>query len=659
MAGNEHFLFSDPQCETPAKSGVIGVLYLNETLRNKSNWNQSIREIPTQYVGGKTGLHFYSKYGILRGDASTSPNTAWWSINRVYGGYGLFSPNYVISDDKTQSDSTKVHNAFFISKHDGTSPTQATFDGSCVVLQVYSGLTFDAVEGHANGVGVDIIEYGQSPSPSDGARTLWDYFTANAQKLYSFDVSQKNDSLYSNIGFAKITLPWGNDGENIDFVAVVGNFDDNGEFQPTNTGYTGCILLFPEELWTDSQRIPDPYAPEPEGNTETGFDIADLPRTATGYSSLTDRSPYGLNTSDTGHVYLSSANYSKLIASIFGRNFTGDYGGTQSITDADIQGQSYTEFQKIVEYTKSAMNNTVLDIAADMAVNSLAESLGITEKIRNAMIDGILNAHIFPAVFSGTSAPISTLSGYDLKTTVAANAIIPEIAEASFSATIPRPSTSFLGYEPYTKVTIFAPFIGSIDVPASVLFNGGITGAVVKQNTRPDSGTVGLYYQIDSYTGLCSCQVYLNGNFYTERQGMCAASIPIVGAAKTGAAAKGIISAVSSIMSGGVGGVFGAVGGLTEGLTAPATAPIIGGSSANIAALLSKRTPIWHMTYKVPAMPNPSNYAPILGGMTNQKGTVGSYSGFCQFYDVDLSAVSAPQAIKEQILQQLKQGVYL
>ena len=140
---------------------------------------------------------------------------------------------------------------------------------------------------------------------------------------------------------------------------------------------------------------------------------------------------------------------------------------------------------------------------------------------------------------------------------------------------------------------------------------------------------------------------------------MCAASIPIVGAAKTGAAAKGIISAVSSIMSGGVGGVFGAAESLTEGLTAPATAPIIGGSSANIAAILSKRTPTWHMTYKVPAMPNPSNYAPILGGMTNQKGTVGSYSGFCQFYDADLSAVSAPQEVKEQILQQLKQGVYL
>lgn len=657
MATGENYLFADPACTIPAKGGIIGNLEIIEAgLRNIVNWTKYDYHLDEfELDSSKNEECIYLKAGINSAQAAVTGGH-WFNINRIYAGAELFAGKYILNDDKSNSDTTKVPNAFFISKR-GQIPEGK--DAASIFLRI-AGDAYNSTEGISNSVGVWVGRYAQSPDYEDGERTAWYYYIGTYDTYPEIDIQQKNNSLYTNIGLFRVTMPWGTDGAAAKFIAVVGNYNDSGQFPALDADVTkGVIMLFPEILWTDSQREPDPYAPEPEGNPETGFDIADLPRTATGYSSLTDRSPYGLNTSDTGHVYLSSANYSKLIASIFGRNFTGDYGGTQSITDADIQGQSYTEFQKIVEYTKSAMNNTVLDIAADMAVNSLAESLGITEKIRNAMIDGILNAHIFPAVFSGTSAPISTLSGYDLKTTVAANAISPEIAEASFTATIPRPSTSFLGYEPYTKITIFAPFIGSIDVPASVLFNGGITGAVVKQNTRPDSGTVGLYYQIDSYTGLCSCQVYLNGNFYTERQGMCAASIPIVGAAKTGAAAKGIISAVSSIMSGGVGGVFGAVGSLTEGLTAPATAPIIGGSSANIAALLSKRTPVWHMTYKAPAMPNPSNYAPILGGMTNQKGTVGSYTGFCQFYDVDLSAVSAPQAIKEQIVQQLKQGVYL
>lgn len=657
MATGENFMFADPACTIPAKGGIIGNLEIIEAgLRNIANWtkyNYHLSEF--ELDSSKNEECIYRLYGLHSTQAAVTGGH-WFNINRIYAGSELFSGKYILTDNKSDIDTTKINNAFFISKR-GQIPEGK--DAASIFLQI-DGNVYNSTEGGTNTVGVWIGRYVQSPDYEDGERSSWYYYIGTYDAYPEIDIQQKNNSLYTNIGIFRVTMPWGEDGADAKFIAVVGNYNDSGQFPALDADVTkGVIMLFPEILWTDSQREPDPYAPEPEGNPETGFDIADLPRTATGYSSLTDRSPYGLNTSDTGHVYLSSANYSKLIASIFGRNFIGDYGGTQSITDADIQGQSYTEFQKIVEYTKSAMNNTVLDIAADIAVNSLAESLGITEKIRNAMIDGILNAHIFPAVFSGTSAPISTLSGYDLKTTVAANAISPEIAESSFTATIPRPSTSFLGYEPYTKITVFAPFIGSIDIPASVLFNGGITGAVVKQNTRPDSGTVGLYYQIDSYTGLCSCQVYLNGNFYTERQGMCAASIPIVGAAKTGAAAKGIISAVSSIMSGGVGGVFGTVGNLTEGLTAPATAPIIGGSSANIAALLSKRTPVWHMTYKVPAMPNPSNYAPILGGMTNQKGTVGSYSGFCQFYDADLSAVSAPQAIKEQILHQLKQGVFL
>lgn len=657
MATGENFLFSDPACTVPAKGGIIGNLEILEAgLRNIVNWSKyNYNLVQFELDGNKNEECIYINNSIHSTQAAVSGGH-WFNINRIYAGAELFSGKYILNDDKSNSDTTKVPNAFFISKR-GEIPTGK--DAASIFLRI-AGSSYNSEEGASISVGVWLGRYAQSPDYDGRDRSSWFYYIGTYDAYPEVDIAQYNNSQYTNIGLFRVTMPWGADGADAKFIAVVGNYDDSGHFPAADASATkGKIMLFPEILWTDSQREPDPYAPEPEGNTDTGFDIADLPRTATGYSSLTDRSPYGLNTSDTGHVYLSSANYSKLIASIFGRNFTGDYGGTQSITDADIQGQSYTEFQKIVEYTKSAMNNTVLDIAADMAVNSLAESLGITEKIRNAMIDGILNAHIFPAVFSGTSAPISTLSGYDLKTTVSANAISPEIAEASFSATIPRPSTSFLGYEPYTKITIFAPFIGSIDIPASVLFNGGITGAIVKQNTRPDSGSVGLYYQIDSYTGLCSCQVYLNGNFYTERQGMCAASIPIVGAAKTGAAAKGIISAVSSIMSGGVGGVFGAVGSLTEGLTAPSTAPIIGGSSANIAALLSKRTPVWHMTYKVPAMPNPSNYAPILGGMTNQKGTVGSYSGFCQFYDADLSAVSAPQAVKEQIIQQLKQGVYL
>lgn len=657
MATGENFLFADPACTVPAKGGIIGNLEIVEAgLRNIVNWTKYDNHLDEfDLDGSKPEECIYIKAGINSTQAAVMGGH-WFSFNRIYAGAELFYGKYILTDDKGNGDTTKINNAFFISKR-GEIPTGK--EAASIFLQINGG-TYDATEGAWNSVGFWIGRYAQSPDYDGGSRSAWWYYTGTYDAYPEVDVSQKNNSLYTNIGLFRVTMPWGADGADAKFIAVVGNYNDDGNFPAEDADANkGSIMLFPEILWTDSQRDPDPYAPEPEGNPETGFDMGDVPQTKTGYTSLTNTSPYGLNSADTGHVYLSSAAYSKFVASIFGRNFTEDYSGAQSIKDDTVQGTQYSEWEKMVITAKRAVDATYAKLSEEIAGPSLHDALGITEKIRNAMIDGILCAHIFPSVFSGSSAPITTLSGYDLKTTVAANAISPEIVEPSFSVTIPQPSESFLGYEPYVKITVFAPFIGNIDIPASVLFNAGITGAVSKTNTRPKSGTVVLQYQIDSYTGLCSCQVYLNGNFYCERQGCCAADIPIVGAARTGAASKGIISAVSSIMSHGIGGAASAAGALIEGFTSPATAPIIGGSSANIAALLSKRTPTYWLTYKVPSMPNPSNYAPILGGMTNQKGTVGSYSGFCQFYDADLSAVSATQAVKEQILRELKTGVYL
>ena len=658
----EYNLYGDPQCSTPAKYGKMGVLYLNEQLRNESDWNRSIREVPPEFVGGKTGLHFYTHYGILNGMAATSPNTAWWSLYRSYGGYGLFAPNYTITDNKTQSDTTKVPNAFFISKHDGTSPTEERYDGSCLVLQIHEGYPYPTTVGATASVGVRILQYGQNPSPSDGDRTRWDYFTSSAQQLYSLNISQHNDSYFSNIGFAKITLPWGEGGENIKFIAVLGNFDDNGGFQPTNTGYTGCIMLFPEELWTDSQRIPDPFTPDPEDNKDDAFTVGGVSQTKIGYTDLANRSPYGLNSSYSGHVYLDQSNYAKFLGSVFSTNFKGDYSQLPDVTDADIQGGGYTAFSKIVERMKAAMNQTVLDVAVDTATDAFATSLGITEKIRKAMMDGILSAHVFPKVFTGTASSITTLSGYELNSSIGCFAITDEIQKKSFSTQVYRPNTSYLGYEPYTTFSVFAPFIGEITIPPSILFDNGVGGteSTGYSLSIPSSATIALYYQIDSYTGLCSCQVYINGGFYCERQGCCASDIPIVGSANTGAAMKGIISGLSSLMTGGVGGfVTDGIPAMIEGVASPQTHPIIGGSNANVASMLSFKTPIWRFSFKVPSMPNPNSYSKIIGGMTNQKATIGSFTGFCQFYDANLSAVTATQAVKEQILSELKSGVII
>ena len=624
-------LYSDPQCSNPAKSGKMGALYLNETLRNKANWNKSVAEIPPQFVGGKTGLHFYTHYGILRGMASTSPNTAWWSLNRVYGGYGLFSPNYTINDDKTQSDTTKVPNAFFISKHDGVGPTQETFDGSCVVLQVYSSLTFDAVEGHANGVGVDIIEYGQSPSPSDGTRTQWDYFTENAQKLYSFDVSQKNDSLYTNIGFAKITLPWGTDGENINFVAVVGNYDDNGEFQPTNTGYTGCIMLFPEELWTDSTVIPPPYVGPVSKDSAEGF----TPPTGAegdniGSRDLTGKlNPYGFNTGN-GLILanLGYADYCDIVKQIYTGISGNPIDGLSQIVSGAVGGNSHRPADEL-----------------------------------NTMISAVLCCHVIPEIGTGATGgthSMKTLAGYKLYdgsgksiTTTTQTILSAESGHYQIAPVV----NNFLLFEPFCSFSLSLPFVGDIQIPPSLIWT-------LTANHEAIGNYLYFVERLDMFTGVFSVDVHIinavtgKDILYTTRQTNCAVDLPVMGTGATGNPLQKIASAAGNIASG-FAGVPAAAGDMINAVGTVHSGSVCGRvGSPNLAAYVATRERYAVITWADSAAPE--NYFDVAGGVRHGAGTVGSYRGYTEFENVDLSGLhGATDAEKQEIERILTGGVFL
>ena len=660
-----NYFFSDPECTVTVKRGVIGEFEVVEAgLKNIANWVKYDYHISEcDLDSSKPEECIYRLYGLYSGRAKVSPNNVWFSLHQMYAGSELFAGKYMTTDIKNQGSSTAINNDVFISKR-GEVQLPAYAGGSSSICLRIQGENYNATTGAWNSIGIWIERYNQTPAYGEGERATWNYFQGDYDAHPEMDFSQKNNSYYSNIGMFRTTMPWGEGGADVKFIAIVCGYNDSGNFVEIDADESkGCVMLIPEVLWTDSQRLPDPYTPDPEDNKDDAFTIGGVSQTKIGYSDLENRSPYGLNSSYSGHVYLDQATYSKFLGSVFSTNFKGDYSPLPDVTDADIQGGGYTAFSKIVERMKAAMNQTVLDVAVDTATDAFATSLGITEKIRKAMMDGILSAHVFPKVFlSGTATSITTLSGYELNSPIGCTAITNEIEKKSFSTEIRRPNTSYLGYEPYTTFSVFAPFIGEITIPPSILFDNGVSGTEITGYTlsTPGTATVALYYQIDSYTGLCSCQVYINGGFYCERQGCCASDIPIVGSANTGAAMKGIISGLSSLMTGGVGGfVTDGIPAMIEGVASPQTHPIIGGSNANVASMLSFKTPIWRFSFKVPSMPNPKSYSNIIGGMTNQESTIGSFTGFCQFYDANLSTVTATQAVKEQILSELKSGVII
>lgn len=60
-----------------------------------------------------------------------------------------------------------------------------------------------------------------------------------------------------------------------------------------------------------------------------------------------------------------------------------------------------------------------------------------------------------------------------------------------------------------------------------------------------------------------------------------------------------------------------------------------------------------------PVVNEPSDYAHTIGYACCKSGTIGSFSGYTQAINVDLSTINATDEEKDQIQELLKNGVYL
>ena len=565
------------------------------------------------------------------------------------------------TDKINQNSNTVVNNPFII----GKIPNSSNFIALCFT-------------NNDQQAGLDLCTYTETRNAA-GERTSWSY--GRGYSIFSGTVPGTTNTPFYSSGATSAARPVNSQFNRIGFASgkwgsTKGRFvflgmDDSGDIQtPPNTSTRYFVWVFISETCFSAplEEVPE-YGPEPESTGADGFKKSEVGKSGTSQATLSDYSPYGLNNAQTGHVILDKTTYFLLLGSIFGRNFTGSFSGAPDVTDPNTQGVGYNPYEVNGYYAGEGLLSpeNYQSGETQSSTRSIYDSLGISKEVREAMTAAILSAQIFPAVFTGNAGSISTIAGYGIKTTISCTEISPEIVDFDTAAVIPRPYASFIGYEPYVNVSIFAPFIGVINISPSVLFDAPIGDA------RPNSASVRLHYLIDSLTGLCSCEVRIGNPEYTYcvKQGCCASNIPVIGSARSGEGTKSMIAGLASITgslisfaSGNVvGGATGFAGGAIQLMRGealePMTAPIIGSSSANLAALLSPKTPYWTMSYKNPAMPQPIEYDDILGGMTNQHGSVGSFGGFCQFYDVNLSAVSANQAVKDQILARLRAGVII
>ena len=223
---------------------------------------------------------------------------------------------------------------------------------------------------------------------------------------------------------------------------------------------------------------------------------------------------------------------------------------------------------------------------------------------------------------------------------------------------LPTPQ-DYLGYSPYTSVSIFLPFIGMRELDADEVMGKSWT----------------LDYRIDAVTGAVTAWLRLGKNVRYTFSGSCACSMPLsgtdwsqvyaaIGSAALGAVTGGLSSASSLISAGaGMGQIIGAgvAGGLATGLpgmAAAANKPLYQRISTlgNTTALNSCKEPYFIVEYSDSA--KPTTFADTLGNPASRSVTLGSLQGFNVVQQVHLQNCAGTAAEVNEIESLLKQGVY-
>ena len=263
--------------------------------------------------------------------------------------------------------------------------------------------------------------------------------------------------------------------------------------------------------------------------------------------------------------------------------------------------------------------------------------------IANPM-DAILGLHTIPvpAIITGTKAV--KVAGID--TTIDMSyTTVRYIRRTMGSCEIPKKWGAYLDYSPYTKISIFLPFIGFKELDADDIMGK----------------TISLQYMIDILTGACVAELKCEDTVLYTWSGNCANEVPISGSDWRGAIASAI-------------GIAATVAGtalVTGGATAPMAASMVasvGANSMNLKPTINRSGAIsgsaGYMGQKRPyiirSIPNlviPTDQNKFIGYPSFVTASLGSLVGYNEIASIHLEGIPATGNELAEIETLLKGGV--
>lgn len=233
---------------------------------------------------------------------------------------------------------------------------------------------------------------------------------------------------------------------------------------------------------------------------------------------------------------------------------------------------------------------------------------------------------------------------------------------------------NFMDYAPYTKITIWLPYIGYRDLDTDM-----VMGHILH-----------LKYIVDVLTGDCTAILSIDvvgiegpdipkivGQYY----GNCGVKVPLSMVshdAMVGAAIEGMIGGAATLMKNGIAlGVAAsgdsdgmseavAAGNSTVNWAANTAVNVINGIKPEVtvmgaagmsAGMMSKQTPFIIKT--IPIQSLPENFRLLHGYMANRSGKLSDFSGYCEVEQIQLNNIPAYEEELKEILTLLKGGVII
>lgn len=204
-------------------------------------------------------------------------------------------------------------------------------------------------------------------------------------------------------------------------------------------------------------------------------------------------------------------------------------------------------------------------------------------------------------------------------------------------------------YPPYTKISIFLPFIGIIDLDVNEVMRAELH----------------VKYNIDTYTGACVAQINVNrdgaGGLIYQYAGQCAISYP-VSAASYSRMLQSVVSAGLSAVSAGVmtGGnpIAGTIAAGTKMLSGGEKISVqhSGGFSGNAGAMGPKKP---YLIISRPQTNLAINFEKYIGRGSNYSSRIGEETGFIKCNEVKLNIPTAYKNEIAEIESILKGGVFV